>query len=203
LPEKDRMYYSKKYCVAQMQVCFGGRIAEEMFFDDVTSGASSDLRQATGMAKEMILSWGMGKDLGPVSYASDMSGEMYFPSSTPDYSEKTSQVIDAEIKKLVSEAYDAAVHLIETNKDKLDNLAQALLKYETLDVDDVKVILEGGVINKPTVADLLAAELIKSNAEVDKDSSPVEVAPEDCDDQQEEQQADQQDDQDVQEDTEA
>ncbi|MCF7955142.1 MAG: ATP-dependent zinc metalloprotease FtsH [Phycisphaerae bacterium] len=164
LPEKDRMYYSKKYCIAQMQVCFGGRIAEEMFFDDVTSGASSDLRQATAMAKEMILSWGMGKDLGPVSYSTDQGGEMYFPSSTPDYSEKTSQVIDAEIKKLISEAYDSALRLIEDNKEKLDNLAKSLLKYETLDVDDVKIILEGGVIDKPTVADLLAAEKSKSDA---------------------------------------
>lgn len=164
LPEKDRMYYSKKYCIAQMKVCFGGRIAEEMFFDDITSGASSDLRQATSMAKEMILSWGMGKELGPVSYAPDAGGEMYFPSSTPDYSEKTSQVIDAEIKGLVSEAYDSATELIVTNKEKLESLAQALLKYETLDVEDVKVVLEGGTLDKPTVADLLAAEQIKSEA---------------------------------------
>lgn len=178
LPEKDRMYYSRKYCVAQMQVCFGGRIAEEMFFEDITSGASSDIRQATSMAKEMILSWGMGKELGPVSYATDNSGEMYFPSSTPDYSEKTSQVIDAEIKRLVTDAYDTAMQLIETNKDKLEALAQALLKYETLDVADVKVILEGGKLDKPTVADLLAAEQIKSKAkaQADKDKLSEEDA---------------------------
>jgi len=176
LPEKDRMYYSKKYCVAQMQVCFGGRIAEEMFFDDVTSGASSDLRQATAMAKEMILSWGMGKDLGPVSYSPDAGGEMYFPSSTPDYSEKTSQVIDSEIKKLVSEAYDSALQLIETNKEKLGHLAQSLLKYETLDVDDVKIVLEGGTLNKPTVADLLAAEQSKIKAEAAEEDSSDDSA---------------------------
>jgi len=175
LPEKDRMYYSKKYCMAQMQVCFGGRIAEDIFFDDVTSGASSDIQQASSMAKEMVLNWGMGEGIGPVSYASDMSKEAYFPSSTPDYSEKTSQLIDEEIKRLVSDAYDAATQLIETNKDKLDNLAKSLLKYETLDVEDVKTILEGGTIDKPTVADLLAAEKEKTDAvEVEPDKGSDE-----------------------------
>lgn len=158
LPEKDRMYYSKKYCMCEMQVCFGGRIAEDIFFDDVTSGASSDIRQATSMAREMVLRWGMADELGPISFSNDQGGEMYFPSSTPDYSEKTSELIDREIKKLVDEAYEAAKELIVTNKDSLDALAQALLKYETLDVEDVKVVLEGGVLEKPTVSDLLAAE---------------------------------------------
>ncbi|MBW8017449.1 MAG: ATP-dependent zinc metalloprotease FtsH [Planctomycetes bacterium] len=202
LPEKDRMYYSKKYCIAQMQVCFGGRIAEEMFFDDITSGASSDLRQATTMAKEMILSWGMGKELGPVSYATDVGGEMYFPSSTPDYSEKTSQVIDEEIKQLVSGAYQSATELIDANKERLDELAQSLLKYETLDVEDVKIVLEGGMLDKPTVADLLAAEQSKSEAEDSQDDSiaddmfdnpyddPIEGEPKEDDSQEDAQQED-------------
>lgn len=158
LPEKDRMYYSKKYCMCEMQVCFGGRIAEEIFFDDVTSGASSDIRQASSMAKEMVLSWGMADGIGPISYSTGNGGEMYFPSSTPDYSEKTSQLIDSEIKRLISEAYEAAKELIVTNKVQLEALAEALLKYETLDVVDVKIVLEGGVLDKPTVSDLLAAE---------------------------------------------
>ena len=171
LPEKDRMYYSRNYCLAQMQVCFGGRIAEEIFFEDVTSGAASDIRQATAMAREMIVSWGMGKELGPISYAKDGGSEMYFPNSTPDYSEKTSQVIDAEIKKLIDEAYSMAYQLIEENKNKLDKLSNTLLKYETLDVEEVKLVLEGGTLDKPTVADLLAAEQAKKDQKEDKGSN--------------------------------
>lgn len=174
LPEKDRMYYSKKYCMAQMEVCFGGRIAEEIFFDDITSGASSDIMQATGMAKEMVLNWGMGKELGPINYGKEPGAEMYFPGTRPDYSEKTSQIIDDEVKKLIDEAYSLARKLIEENKDELDKLAKALLKYETLDVEDVKIIMEGGMLDKPTVTELLAAEQEKKEAEKVEVSKAVE-----------------------------
>ncbi|MBW8034262.1 MAG: ATP-dependent zinc metalloprotease FtsH [Planctomycetes bacterium] len=177
LPEKDRMYYSKKYCMAQMEVCFGGRIAEEMFFDDITSGAASDIMQATSMAKEMVLSWGMGKELGPINYGREPGAEMYFPGTRPDYSEKTSQIIDEEVKKMIDKAYSLARKLIEENKDKLDKLAKALLKYETLDVEDVKIIMEGGTLDKPTVTELLAAEQEKKEAE----EMPVSKAEEETD----------------------
>jgi len=177
LPEKDRMYYSKKYCMAQMEVCFGGRIAEEIFFEDITSGASSDIMQATGMAKEMVLNWGMGKELGPINYGREPGAEMYFPGTRPDYSEKTSQIIDEEVKKLIDKAYSLARKLIEENKDKLDNLAKALLKYETLDVEDVKIIMEGGMLDKPTVTELLAAEQEKKEVE----SIPVTKAEDETD----------------------
>ncbi len=182
LPEKDRMYYSQKYCMAQMQVCFGGRIAEEIFFDDVTSGASSDIMQATSMAKEMVLSWGMGKELGPINYGREPGSEMYFPGTRPDYSEKTSQIIDDEVRKIIDTAYSLARKLIEGNKDKLGNLAKALLKYETLDVEDVKIIMEGGMLDKPTVTELLAAEQEKKEAEV----APVTKAEEETESQSDE-----------------
>ena len=180
LPEKDRMYYSRKYCMAQMQVCFGGRIAEEIFFEDITSGASSDIMQATSMAKEMVLSWGMGKDLGPINYGSEPGGEMFFPGMRPEYSEKTSELIDQEVRKLIDEAYSSAHKLIENHKEQLDNLAKALLKYETLDVVDVKIIMEGGVLDKPTVTELLAAELEKNEKQepASSDPSPEEAAEE-------------------------
>ncbi|MCE5186751.1 MAG: ATP-dependent zinc metalloprotease FtsH [Planctomycetaceae bacterium] len=158
LPEKDRLFYSRKYCRAQLQVCFGGRIAEEMFFNDITSGASSDIKQATMIAREMVMEWGMGKELGPINYAPDMTQEAYFGMSGPDYSQRTAEVIDTEIKRLIDEAYTKVTDLIEANRDKLENLAQALLKYETLDAEDVKMILDGEVLDKPTVTDLLKLE---------------------------------------------
>jgi cell division protease FtsH len=163
LPEKDRLFYSKKYCLAQLQICFGGRIAEEMFCDDVTSGAQSDIKQATMLARGMIMEWGMGDEVGPINYASDMGGD-YFGHATPDYSQGTAEIIDKEIKRLIDTAYVKVKDLIEANRDKLEALAQALIKYETLDAEEVRTIIEGGLLEKPTVADLLAAEQKKTAA---------------------------------------
>jgi cell division protease FtsH len=86
---------------------------------------------------------------------------MFFPGMRPEYSEKTSQVIDQEVKKLIDEAYSSAYKLIESHRQQLDNLAKTLLKYETLDAGEVKIIIDGGVLDKPTVTELLAAELEK------------------------------------------
>ena len=161
LPKKDRLYYSKKYCLAQLQVCFGGRIAEEIFCDDVTSGAQSDIRQATIIAREMVTEWGMGEELGPIKYSSEMGPEAYYGMGS-EYSQKTAEAIDREIKKLIDDAYAKVKNLLETHKDEAEALTQALLKYETLDSDDVKVILNGGMLDKPTVADLLKLEQDKN-----------------------------------------
>ncbi len=165
LPEKDRTMFTKKYCIALLQVCFGGRIAEEMFCDDISSGAQSDIQQATNIAKQMILTWGMSEQLGPISYEppANMKEMMYVMPGEKDYSEKTAETIDEEIKKLTDEAYKLAKELIETNKDKLERIAKALLKYETLDADDVDLIIKGGELDKPTVGDLLAAEQAKND----------------------------------------
>lgn len=170
LPEKDRMFYTKKYCVAQLQVCYAGRIAEEIFCHDVDSGAQSDIKQASSIAREMVMSWGMGDEVGPVYYgASNSMFNSYYPSEGPDYSQSTAEIIDREIKKILEQAYKASAEIIQANKDKIDTLAQALLKYETLDVEEVKIILDGGTLEKPTVAELLAKEQEKSEvAEKDK-----------------------------------
>ncbi|MBN2182051.1 MAG: ATP-dependent zinc metalloprotease FtsH [Sedimentisphaerales bacterium] len=164
LPEKDRTIFTKRYCMALLQVCFGGRIAEEIFCDDISSGAQADIQQATNIAKQMVLSWGMSSELGLISYGPDtgLKDMMYLMPSEKEYSEKTAESIDAEVKKITDEARKKARELIEKNKDKLEQIAQALLKYETLDADDVKLILEGGSLTKPTVGDLLAAEQAKS-----------------------------------------
>ncbi|HEG44041.1 MAG TPA: ATP-dependent metallopeptidase FtsH/Yme1/Tma family protein [Phycisphaerales bacterium] len=164
LPEKDRTYYTRKYCMAQMQVCFGGRLAEEMFCDDISSGAQSDILQATMMAKEMILTWGMGEELGPINYSSEPDPGSYFPMMGPDYSQKTAELIDKEVRKIIDEAYVAAKNLIADNKENLQNLADALIKYETLDAADVQIVLEGKTLDKPTVSDLLAMEQAKKES---------------------------------------
>jgi cell division protease FtsH len=163
LPEKDRTIFTKRYCMALLQVCFGGRIAEEMFCDDISSGAQSDIEQATKIARQMVLTWGMSEKLGPISYGPDLgaSNQTYWMPGEREYSEKTAESIDGEVKKLMDEAYRKSKLVIETNRDKLEQVAKALLKYETLDADDVKVILDGGNLDKPTVTELLAAEQAK------------------------------------------
>jgi cell division protease FtsH len=164
LPEKDRTMFTRKYCLALMQVCFGGRIAEVLFCDDISSGAQSDIDQATKIARQMIVTWGMSDKLGPICYGADqgMGDSSYLLPSQREYSEQTAQEIDKEIKHLVDETYKAAQTLIEANKGKLDDVAQALLKYETLDANEVKLILDGEVLNKPTVSELLAQEQAKT-----------------------------------------
>ena len=163
LPEKDRTIFTRKYCTALLQVCFGGRIAEEMFCDDVSSGAQNDIQQATNIAKQMVLTWGMSNELGPISYGSDLGYKnlVYAMPVEREYSERTAEVIDSEVKRVTGEAYAKAKELIDVNKDKLEDITKALLKYETLDADEVKLILEGGFLDKPTVTDLLAAEQAK------------------------------------------
>ena len=165
LPEKDRTLFTKKYCMALMQVCFGGRISEEIFCEDISSGAQSDIQQATNIAKQMIMTWGMSEILGPISLQPEigMKDLMYAMPGEREYSEKTAEAIDNEVKKVMNDAYTVARQLIEANKDKVDKIAKALLKYETLDADDVKLILDGGQLDKPTVSELLAAEQAKNN----------------------------------------
>lgn len=163
LPEKDRHHYTKKYCMATMQVCFGGRIAEEIFCDDVSSGAVSDIQQATSIATEMVTHWGMSNILGPVNYSGENAlKDAYYPGSGNNYSEKTSELIDTEVKTIIEMAYAEAKKIISENKEKLEAIAQNLLKYETLDSEEVKQIIEGKQLNKPTVAELLAIEQEKS-----------------------------------------
>ncbi|MCP4611074.1 MAG: hypothetical protein GY845_20385 [Planctomycetes bacterium] len=173
LPEKDRTIFTKRYCMALLQVCFGGRVAEEMFCDDITSGSQNDIRQATNIAKQMVLTWGMSSELGPINYTSDsgMTDQMYMMPGEKEYSEKTAEAIDSEVKKLPTRLMKKQKKLIEANKDNLEQIAKALLKYETLDADDVKLILEGGRLDKPTVTDLLAAEQAKSNEQANGKST--------------------------------
>ncbi|HNS21114.1 MAG TPA: ATP-dependent zinc metalloprotease FtsH [Sedimentisphaerales bacterium] len=163
LPEKDRTLFTKRYCVALLQVCFGGRIAEQLFCDDISSGAQSDIEQATKIARQMVLTWGMSDHLGPVSYGPDQGVRdlEYIVPTEREYSEKTAEDIDAEVRLIMDEAYKRAKQVIEENREKVQGIAQALLKYETLDAEDVKLILSGGRLDRPTVGDLLAAEQAK------------------------------------------
>jgi cell division protease FtsH len=168
LPEKDKMSHSKKWCIAFMKVCFGGRIAEEMFCGDINTGASSDIRQATGLARKMIRDWGMNDRLGFIYYGEDDSR----PNSLGgfgegrEYSEETAKQIDEEVKKMIDSLYDESRKILEANRDKLDALAKALMRYETLDAADVDRVMRGDNLTKPTVGELLEKEQSRRPATV-------------------------------------
>ena len=161
LPEKDRYFYSRRYCLAQLKVIFGGRVAEELFCNDVTSGAQNDIAQATELAKKMVLDWGMSEKLGLVNYHNDDRHIMPMDVPGKEYSEHTAEIVDTEIRRLIDEAYEATVEVIESHRDAVERLAQALLKYETVDAADVEKIIAGKTLDKPTVGDLIDAEHAK------------------------------------------
>ncbi len=162
LPEKDRMGYGLKWLQATMRVTCGGRIAEQKAMGDVSSGASQDISQVTAMARAMILHWGMSPRLGFVRYAGSDTREMYMPEK--EYSDDTARIIDEEVRRFVDEAFADAQRMLEAHWDKVVAVAEALLKYETLSSDEVKKLLNGETLGKPTISDLLAAEARKEAA---------------------------------------
>jgi cell division protease FtsH len=154
LPEKDRLSHSRRWMLAQLRILCAGRIAEELFRNDVNSGVVSDIRQATQIARTMVTRFGMNDSLGFVYYGDD-ENDAYFGLPQRTYSDDTARAIDAEVKRLIDEAYTDARRMIIDNKAKLERLAQALLKHETLEGEEVIAIMRGEEIRRPTIGDLL------------------------------------------------
>ncbi len=174
LPEKDRYMYTRKWCEAFIRVAMAGRIAEEMFFGDIDSGASSDIAQATELARKMVTEWGMSDKLSFVRYAPSLY-KMNIPDfGTKDYSEKTAELIDEEVKSIMDKAWRETTELLKANRDGVKKIAEALLKYETLSAEEVKQILDGGTLDKPTVDDLLKREHAKTQPAVGVQPPPAE-----------------------------
>jgi cell division protease FtsH len=159
-----------------MKVCFAGRIAEEMFCGDVNTGAMGDIRQATGIARRMVRDWGMNERLGFVYYGDDDSKPNLFGDfgGGREYSDTTQQAIDEEVKKLIDRLYDETRQLLEANRDRIDALAKALVRYETLDSNDVDRIMRGDNLSKPTVSDLLEKEQNRRSATIAPAEKPSE-----------------------------
>ncbi len=159
LPEKDRQNYSRSWCYAQLRTLFGGRIAEEMFTGDVNTGAYGDIRQATGIARRMVRDWGMNERVGFVYYGEDENKQsMLDIAGGREYSEETAKAIDEEVKKLIDKLYEETRTILEANRDRVEALAKALLKYETLDGPDIDRIMRGEQLTRPTVSDLIDRE---------------------------------------------
>src|SRR5215203_4498672 len=144
LPEKDRSNHSKRWCVAFIKMGLAGRIAEEMFTGDINTGAYGDIRQVTSLARRMVRDWGMNERVGFIFYGEDENKMTAFDfGGGKEYSESTQQVIDEEVKKLIDTLQDDTRRLLEANRERIEALARALLKYETLDSNDVDRIMRG------------------------------------------------------------
>ncbi len=174
LPEKDRTTVSRKWCIAAMKVAFGGRIAEEMFTGDINTGVMGDIRQATNIARRMVREWGMNDRLGFVFYGEDDSRPNFMGGfgDGKEYSEETAKAIDEEIKKLIDGLYAETQKILEANRERIDALAKALLKYETLDSQDVDRIMRGDNITRPTVGELLEKEHSRRGAIIAPNEDP-------------------------------
>lgn len=154
IPEEDRHNLSRSYLLDRIAILLGGRVAEKLVFDDITTGAGDDLKKATQMARRMVCQWGMSEKLGPLTYKQGdehpfLGREITEPK---DFSEHTAMLIDEEVKGIVKEMEDKAKTILTANRAKLDALAEALIKHETLDNDEIDELfggLESENNNKP------------------------------------------------------
>ncbi len=145
LPETDRYAYDKQYLLTRIAILFGGRIAEEVFMHQMTTGASNDFERASQLARDMVMRFGMSDKMGVMVYAEN-EGEVFLGravTKTTHISEKTMQAVDTEIRRILEEQYGVARKLIEEHRDKIEKMASALLKWETLDAEQLDDIMAG------------------------------------------------------------
>ena len=155
MPKKDILNHARKRVINQICCAMGGRVAEEIIFDDITSGAAGDIRMATKLARHMVCDWGMS-DLGPVAFGENQ--EHIFLGKeiarNQSYSEKTAVEIDTAMKKIINEQYQRARSIVTEKRDALETIAKALLDYETIEGKHVNEIIEHGKIQSPVISNL-------------------------------------------------
>ncbi len=151
LPEADRYSMDRKHMLNMISVLFGGRIAEEIFMNQMTTGASNDFERATEIARNMVTRYGMSDALGPMVYGEN-EGEVFLGRSITtqkNVSEATMQAVDQEIRKIIDQQYAVARKLLEDNRDKVEVMAHALLELETIDSDQIADIMAGRPVRPP------------------------------------------------------
>jgi cell division protease FtsH len=145
LPTEDRYSQDRERLLSMIAVLFGGRIAEELFMNQMTTGASNDFERATEIARRMVTQWGMSDELGTMVYGEN-EGEVFLGRSVTTHksvSEATMQKVDAEIRRIIDQQYRVARKILEDNREKVEVMAKALLEYETLDADQIGDIMSG------------------------------------------------------------
>ena len=171
LPEEDRYAYDRTYLLSRISVLFGGRIAEEIFMNQMTTGASNDFERATQMARDMVTRYGMSDVLGPMVYGEN-EGEVFLGRSVTTHknvSEATMRKVDAEIRRIIDEQYALARKILEENRDKVEAMTTALLELETIDADQIDDIMEGKPPRPPKQPETRSVE--------NGDATPPDAAP--------------------------
>ena len=145
LPERDKYHHRKGELKAMLAMLYGGRVAEQLFCEDISGGASNDIERATEIARKMVCSWGMSDALGPVSYG-EQRGEVFLGDElmrSKNYSEETSRAIDNEVRAILDEAYATAHAILDSHRDEMEAVTEALMVYETISGEDVSSLLAG------------------------------------------------------------
>nr|WP_217911467.1 ATP-dependent zinc metalloprotease FtsH [Myxococcus sp. AM011] len=150
LPTEDKVNGYKKQMLDQIAMAMGGRIAEELLFNEMSSGAANDIERATETARAMVCRWGMSEKLGPLAFGKS-DGEVFLGrdfNSSKDYSEDTARQIDSEVRSIVVGCYERGKQALTEHLDALHRVSDALVEYETLDAEDVNILLQGGQLTR-------------------------------------------------------
>ncbi|MHB1168712.1 MAG: ATP-dependent zinc metalloprotease FtsH [Longimicrobiales bacterium] len=174
LPEEDRHSYSRDYLIASLAMLYGGRAAEEMIFgaEKITTGAGNDIERATAMARRMVTQFGMSENIGPIAIG-DSEHEVFLGRELGQrraISEDVARKVDAEVKRLLDEAYQAAMKTLEENRDLLERIAEALLERETLDREEIDLLASGEPLPEARV--VRDARAFAQSLRKEKDSAP-------------------------------
>jgi cell division protease FtsH len=167
LPEDDRTEYSKAWCLDTITQALGGRVAEELILNRMGSGAQSDIQMVSKLVRRMVTQWGMSEKLGPIAFG-ERDEQVFLGRDIvqhTEYSEETARLIDEEVKRFVDEAYGRARVILQERIDILHRIANALLERETLNSEEIRVILEGGVL-PPLPVPAAAAPAKREEAEL-------------------------------------
>lgn len=171
LPEEDRFGYDREFLLARIAVALGGRIAEELFMNQMTTGASSDFESATEMAHNMVARWGMSDALGTRVYTNNQSDGMMGGNTSSNMSDTTANLIDTEVTRILDEQYTRAKKILDENRDKVEVMSKALMEFETLDAAQIAEIMEGKQPTPP--ADLPTPRNKKGSDDDDKGKSSI------------------------------
>ncbi len=174
LPTDDRHSYNKTFLENNLAILFAGRVAEEMIFNQITTGAGNDIERATKTAKKMVCEWGMSEALGPINFAE--AGEVFLGRDMTrhnDYSEETARLIDSEVRRILNESYELSKKLLQENIEPLHRIAAALLERETISGEEVDLLIEGKEL-PPQEEKPQKAQEQKENDQDDKDEFTLE-----------------------------
>lgn len=179
LPERDMHTHSKDYIEAKIAVLMGGRVAEELIFNQITTGASNDIERATELAHKMVCAWGMSADLGPLTFGEKNENTFLgkeIGGQSKNYSEATAVNIDGEIRGIVFRQYERAKTVLSESRDKLERLAKALIEFETLDAHQIELVLRGEKL-PPVIRDDDASRTLKDLKDKVDEAKPAVEAP--------------------------